>query len=483
VLGAAGAARRDGRPRGIDAVLTRNGEVEGRQGPVGRGARQPGDRGGLAGPQGRRLRRAARGRAHRSCPARAPGRSTPARRRVPGRLRRASATVTCRSNRGDTPWLKADRRDRRVRQHRHRPAVQAAALGVIEPRWMVGIDPASEGLRRAPSSASRPAHEGVDWLLAQDELPDLVFEATSAYVHRANAPRYAEAGIRRSTSPRPRSARTWCPPVNLRRAPRRAERQPDHLRRPGHDPDGARGLPGDAGAVRRDRRVRRVPSAGPGTRANIDEFTRTTGRGVEVIGGAQARQGDHHPQPGRAADDHARHHLLRDPPDADRDAIAESIVAMVAEVQSLRARLPAAQRAAVRRPPSPRPARQARVAIFVEVEGAGDFLPPYAGNLDIMTAAATRVGEEIAAILPPRREEEGSDAAPTASQPTRRPDHRHLAARRLARQAPPVHRRRGARHRRGARRRRRAGHRGDPRRRPRRLVVQLRLQPRRRSRS
>ena len=136
-------------------------------------------------------------------------------------------------------------------------------------------------------------------------------------------------------------------------------------------------------------------SAGPGTRANIDEFTKTTARGVETIGGAARGKAIIILNP---ADPPM---IMRDtifcaiPEDADRDAIAASIHEVVEEVQSY---VPGYR--LLNEPqfddPSLNSGGQAVVTTFIEVEGAGDYLPPYAGNLDIMTAAATKVGEEIA---------------------------------------------------------------------------------------
>lgn len=265
----------------------------------------------------------------------------------------------------------------------------------LEPRWMVGIDPESDGLTRAAKLGLETTHEGVDWLLAQPDKPDLVFEATSAYVHRDAAPKYAEAGIRAIDLTPAAVGPAVIPPANLR----------EHLDAPNVNMitcGGQATIP----IVYAVSRIVEVPyaeivasvasvSAGPGTRANIDEFTKTTARGVQTIGGAARGKAIIILNP---ADPPM---IMRDtifcaiPTDADREAIAASIHDVVKEVQTY---VPGYR--LLNEPqfdePSINSGGQALVTTFVEVEGAGDYLPPYAGNLDIMTAAATKVGEEIA---------------------------------------------------------------------------------------
>ncbi|WP_436535436.1 acetaldehyde dehydrogenase (acetylating) [Actinoplanes sp. HUAS TT8] len=257
---------------------------------------------------------------------------------------------------------------------------------VIEPRWMAGIDPDSPGLRRAADLGLAVSAKGAGWLLDQDPRPDLVFEATSAAVHRACAPRYAEAGIRAIDLTPAAVGPLVVPEVNLRQ----------HL--------GASNLNlitcGGQATIPMVYAVSRVTpvayaeivatvasrSAGPGTRANIDEFTRTTGLALETVGGAARGKAIVVLNP---ADPPM---IMRDTvfcaigPDADTDAVAASIKEMVAAV--------------ARYVPGYRLLNEpqfdaGRVAVFLEISGAGDFLPSYAGNLDIMTAAAVRVGEEL----------------------------------------------------------------------------------------
>ena len=266
----------------------------------------------------------------------------------------------------------------------------------VEPRYLVGIDPESQGLRRAHDLGLETSAGGVDWLMSRAELPDIVFEATSAGVHRQNSPRYREAGIRAIDLTPAACGPYVIPPVNLT----------EHIDEPNLNmvTCGGQATIPMVYAVSRVTSVAYAEvvatvastSAGPGTRNNIDEFTRTTSEAVRVLGGAERGKAIIILNPAEPP------LIMQDTifcslePDADEAAVMASIERMVREVQEYvpgyRLRFP---------PQFERDATidgRGRVAIFIEVEGAGDFLPPYAGNLDIMTAAATRVGNEIARI-------------------------------------------------------------------------------------
>ncbi|EHR51000.1 acetaldehyde dehydrogenase (acetylating) [Saccharomonospora marina XMU15] len=265
----------------------------------------------------------------------------------------------------------------------------------IDVRYMVGIDPDSDGLRRARELGVEASAEGVDWLLAQRVRPDLVFEATSARAHLAAAPRYAEAGIQAIDLTPAAVGPFTCPVVNL----------PDQLDAPNLNLitcGGQATIP----MVHAVSTITPVPyaeivasvssrSAGPGTRANIDEFTQTTARGLEIVGGADKGKAIIIINPMEPP------MIMRDTvfcaigPDADRDAVAESVHRMVSDVQTY---VPGYRLTADPQFDDPRPEwnGMARVAVFLEVEGNGDYLPPYAGNLDIITAAAAKVGELLA---------------------------------------------------------------------------------------
>jgi len=265
---------------------------------------------------------------------------------------------------------------------------------VIEVAYVVGVVE-SDGLARARDNGVAASAEGVDWLLRQDPLPGLVFEATSAKAHVANAPRYEEAGIQAVDLTPAHLGPMVCPPVN----------GAEHLGSANVSMitcGGQATIP----IVHAVSRVTPVPyaeivasvssrSAGPGTRANIDEFTDTTARAVEEVGGATRGKAIIILNPVDPP------MIMRDTvfcmisPDADRDAITASIHDMIADVQQY---VPGYTLRAEPQFDDPRPDWQdnGRVAVFLEVKGNGDYLPPYAGNLDIMTAAAAQVGEQMA---------------------------------------------------------------------------------------
>ncbi len=266
----------------------------------------------------------------------------------------------------------------------------------VDVRWMIGVDPTSDGLARARAKGVETSHEGVDWLLAQDELPDLVFEATSAYAHKANAPRFDEAGIQAIDLTPAAIGPFVCPPVNL----------DVNISAPNVNMitcGGQATIPIVAAVssvvpVEYAEIVASIASrsAGPGTRANIDEFTETTSRAIEVVGGATRGKAIIILNPVEPP------MIMRDtvfcsiPAECDRDAIAASIHEMVTRVQEY---VPGYTLRADPQFDDPREIwnGHARVAVFLEVLGNGDYLPTYAGNLDIITAAAARVGDLMAA--------------------------------------------------------------------------------------
>ena len=267
---------------------------------------------------------------------------------------------------------------------------------LIEVHSMVGVDPASDGLARARDLGVTASAEGVDWLIAQEVRPDLVFEATSAKAHLANAPRYASAGITAIDLTPAATGPFVCPPVNL-------DSVSDEPNLNMITCGGQATIP----IVHAVSSIVPVPyaeivasiasrSAGPGTRANIDEFTETTAHAIEKVGGARRGKAIIILNPVDPP------MIMRDtvfcaiPADADTDAITASIEKRVEEVRQY---VPGYALRAEPQYDEPRDTwdGMARVAVFLEVRGNGDYLPPWAGNLDIMTAAAARVGELLAA--------------------------------------------------------------------------------------
>jgi acetaldehyde/propanal dehydrogenase len=261
----------------------------------------------------------------------------------------------------------------------------------IEPVWMAGIDPASEGLKRAKEMGIKVSSDGVDGVLPfiiEDDIR-IAFDATSAYAHAENSQKLTALGVI-MVDLTPAAIGPFCiPPVNLADHARNLEMNVNMV-----TCGGQATIPMVA-AVSRIQTVEygeiiatvSSKSVGPGTRANIDEFTRTTAGAVEKVGGAQKGKAIiiiNPAEPPLMMRDTV-HCLTKDEPN--RDAITQSIQEMVEEVQKY---VPGYR--LVNGPVF----EGNRVSMFMEVEGLGDFLPKYAGNLDIMTAAALRTAEMFA---------------------------------------------------------------------------------------
>jgi len=262
---------------------------------------------------------------------------------------------------------------------------KALRSAFIEPAWMVGIDANSDGLARAKAAGLSTTSDGVDRL--RDDSVQIAFDATSAHSHAENARKLPKVVMIDLT---PAAIGPYCvPPVNLRDHIGTREKNVNMV-----SCGGQATIPMVA-AVSRVQPVEYAEivatvaskSIGPGTRANIDEFTRTTASAVEKIGGA--RRGKAiiiiNPADPPIMMRDTIHRLTSGEPK--RDAVEASIQAMVREVQryvpgySLKSGPVFDGR---------------RVTVFMEVEGRGDYLPKYAGNLDIMTSAALRTAEMFA---------------------------------------------------------------------------------------
>ncbi|PPE70332.1 acetaldehyde dehydrogenase (acetylating) [Caldimonas thermodepolymerans] len=262
---------------------------------------------------------------------------------------------------------------------------------VLEPVWMVGIDPASDGLKRARELGLKTTADGVDGLVPhlRDDRVQIVFDATSAYVHAENSRKVNALGAL-MIDLTPAAIGPYCvPPVNLREHLGKREMNVNMVTCGGQATIPIVAAVSRVQPVAYGEIVATVSSrsVGPGTRKNIDEFTRTTAGAVEQVGGA--KQGKaiiiiNPAEPPLIMRDTV-HCLTEDEPD--QEAITRSIHEMIREVQ--------------RYVPGYRLVNGPvfdgkRVSVFLEVEGLGDYLPKYAGNLDIMTAAAARTAEMFA---------------------------------------------------------------------------------------
>lgn len=265
---------------------------------------------------------------------------------------------------------------------------------ILEPVWMVGVDPTSDGLARARELGLKTTSDGIDGLLphlADDDIR-IAFDATSAYVHAAHSAALTARGVR-VIDLTPAAIGPYCvPPVNLDAHIGSNEMNVNMVTCGGQATIPMVYAVSRVQAVAYGEIVATVSSrsVGPGTRRNIDEFTQTTAGAIEAVGGA--RQGKaiiviNPAEPPLIMRDTI--HCLTDE-DPDVAAITASVHAMIEEVRKY---VPGYT---LKNGPV---FDGKRVSIFLEVEGLGDYLPKYAGNLDIMTASAARTAECIAAAM------------------------------------------------------------------------------------
>ena len=261
----------------------------------------------------------------------------------------------------------------------------------VEPVWMIGVDPASPGLARAKELGVKTTADGIDGMLAtmEEDGVKIVFDATSAYVHAENSRKVNEKGAL-MIDLTPAAIGPYCvPPVNLSSALAANAMNVNMVTCGGQATIPMVAAISQVQNVTYGEIIATISSksAGPGTRKNIDEFTRTTSGAIEHVGGADVGKAIiiiNPAEPPLMMRD-TIHCLVEDEPD--QKAITESVHNMVKEVQKY---VPGYT---LKNGPV---FDGKRVSIYMEVEGLGDFLPKYAGNLDIMTAAALRTAEMFA---------------------------------------------------------------------------------------
>jgi acetaldehyde dehydrogenase (acetylating) len=262
----------------------------------------------------------------------------------------------------------------------------------LAPTVMAGIIADSEGLARARQQGLTTTAAGIEGLLSHRVSFDIVFDATTARAHKTHAPLLKEAK-KIAIDLTPAAVGPYIVPlVNL----------DAHLGEPNVNLVSCGGqatVPlvsalNEVAAVTYAEIVATIASksAGPGTRQNIDEFTETTARGLEKIGGAARGKAIIVLNPAEPPI-LMRNTIYGIMEAGDGEKIERSIEAMLQRIKKYVAGYRLRAKPLIEDLPNDNDKK--KVTLFVEVEGAGDYLPKYAGNLDIMTSAAVKVGEEI----------------------------------------------------------------------------------------